>query len=205
MVDRILDVETAHGVDLADLGLAAPDRVNYEAASWRDVRRVLRPSEVRRNDVFLDLGSGKGRIVLMAARYPFSRVIGVELSESLTAIARRNVATCRLRLRCRNIELVTADVLGYRIPDDVSFVYMFNPFRGAIFETVITQLIASVDRCPRAVQLILRDGANHDRLLRSGRFELVRTSLGPRPTREWREATAVRLYVLKPSRREDSA
>lgn len=43
--------------------------------------------------MFLDLGSGKGRMVLSAARFPFRRIIGVELSNDLTAIARRNVAT----------------------------------------------------------------------------------------------------------------
>lgn len=88
---------------------------------------------------------------------------------------------------------MTADVLAYRIPDEVSVVYMFNPFLGATFESVIAQLIGSVDRRPRAVRVILRNGASHDRLMRTGRFKLMRTSLGLRPGRGWREATAVRL------------
>ena len=197
VIDRLLNVDTAERVDLAELGLDAADRVDYEAGGWRDLRRVLRPTEILPGEVFLDLGSGKGRIVLSAARFPFRRIIGVELSERLTAIARRNVATCRLRPRDVDIELVIADVLAYRIPDEVSVVYMFNPFGGAIFESVIAQLIASVDRRPREVRVILRN-VGHDRLMRTGRFRLVRTSLGLRPVREWREATAIRLYVLEP-------
>jgi SAM-dependent methyltransferase len=205
VVDRILNVDTAESVELAQLGLDAPERVDYEAGGWRDLPRVLPASEVSPADVFLDLGSGKGRMLLVAARYRFSRVIGVELSEQLTAIARRNVATSRLRRRSGGIEVVTADVLAYRIPDDASVVYMFNPFRGAIFEAVITELVASVDRRPRVVRLILRNGASHDRLIRTGRFTLARTSLGMRPGRRWREATAVRLYVLDPRARGDLA
>ena len=58
---------------------------------------------------------------------------------------------------------------------------MFNPFRGSIFDAVVAELVASVDRSPRVVRLILRNGASHDRLIRSGRFALVRTSLGLRP------------------------
>lgn len=193
VIDRLLNVDTAEPVDLAELGLDAPDRVDYEAGGWRDLRRVLRPTEVLPGEVFLDLGSGKGRMVLSAARFPFRRIIGVELSNDLTAIARRNVATCRLRPRGVDIELVTADVLAYRIPDEVSVVYMFNPFLGATVESVIAQLIGSVDRRPRAVRVILRNGASHDRLMRTGRFKLMRTSLGLRPGRGWREATAVRL------------
>jgi SAM-dependent methyltransferase len=147
--------------------------------------------------VFLDLGSGKGRVVLAATRYRFGRIIGVELSEQLTAIARRNVADCRLAPRTGTIELVTADVLAYRIPDDVSVVYMFNPFTGNIFDAVIRQLVDSVERRPRNLRLILRNGTNHERLIRSGRFALRRTSGGLRPGRKWRDATAVRLYVLE--------
>jgi SAM-dependent methyltransferase len=96
-------------------------------AGWTSVASSS-PRKYPPGDVFLDPGSGKGRAVLLAARYPFKRVIGVEFSESLTAIARRNMATFRARLRCHDVELVTADVVDYRIPDDVSVVYMFNLF-----------------------------------------------------------------------------
>jgi SAM-dependent methyltransferase len=198
VIDRILNVETAQRVDLAQLGLNAPDRVSYEAAGWRELRRILRPAEVSSDDVFLDLGSGKGRMILLAARYRFRTVIGVEVAEPLTAVARRNLASCRLRPRCGKIELVNADVLDYEIPDDVSVVYMFNPFRGAIFDAVVAKLIASVDRRPRPLRLIYRSGRNCDRLTSTGRFRLVRESLGLRPGRAWREATAVRLFVLEP-------
>lgn len=40
---------------------------------------------------FLDLGCGKGRIVLLASEYPFRQVTGVELHPGLAAIARRNL------------------------------------------------------------------------------------------------------------------
>jgi len=198
VIDRILNVDTAQRVELAQLGLDAPDRVSYEPAGWRELRRILRPADISGDDVFLDLGSGKGRMILLAARYRFRKVIGVEIAEPLTAVARRNVASCRLRPRCGEIELVTADVLDYGIPDDVSVVYMFNPFRGAVFDAVVAQLIASVDRRPRRLLLIYRDGRNCERLTSTGRFRLVRESLGLRPGRAWREATAVRLFVLEP-------
>jgi hypothetical protein len=93
---------------------------------------------------------------------------------------------------------VNADVLDYRIPDDVTVVYMFNPFRGAIFDAVIAELIASVDRRPRPLCLIYRNGPNCERLTSTGRFNLVRESLGLRPGSAWREATAVRLFELEP-------
>jgi SAM-dependent methyltransferase len=198
LVDRHLGIDTADEVRLERLGLAAPERVGYQPSGWLTLRRILRADEVSPADVFLDLGSGKGRVVLLAARYPFGRVTGVELSERLTSIARSNVAAYRPRLRCRNIELVSADVTTYPIPDDVSVVYMNNAFRGSIFDAAIRNLIDSVDRHPRTVRLIYSNARDHDRLMRTGRFELARASSGPRVGGEWRAATAIRLYVLKP-------
>jgi SAM-dependent methyltransferase len=201
LLDRALNVETATPVSLARFGLDAPDRVGYEAGGWLDLPRVVRAGEVKPDDVFLDLGSGKGRIVLQAARYRFARVIGVEISESLSAIASRNVATCRLSSRCGAIELVNRDAMDYTIPDDVSVIYLFNPFRGATFESILTRLEESVDRRPRKLRVIYRNAVCHDELLGRG-FRLERSSRGLRPTRAWRERTAIRLYVLQPEHAE---
>jgi SAM-dependent methyltransferase len=198
LVDRALNVETSQPVSLTQLGLEAPDRVGYEAGGWLDLPRVLRARDVGPDDVFLDLGSGKGRILLQAAQYRFARVIGVELSELLSAIARRNAASCRLRPRCGAIELVISDAIDYTIPDDVSVVYLFNPFRQATFDSVLTRLVESVDRRPRRLRLIYRNAIHHELLLGRG-FTLERLSPGPRPTRAWSQRTAIRLYVLQPS------
>src|ERR1700733_6367017 len=41
---------------------------------------------------FVDVGSGKGRALLLAMDYPFREILGVELSPELDRIARANVA-----------------------------------------------------------------------------------------------------------------
>jgi SAM-dependent methyltransferase len=197
VLDRALNVETATPVGLAQFGLDAPDRVHYEAGGWLDLPRVLRPGEVTLDDVFLDLGSGKGRVVLQATQYRFARVIGVEISEHLTMIARRNAASCRLRARCGAIELVHSDALDYTIPDDVSVVYLFNPFRGATFAGVLTRLEESIGRRPRTLRVIYRNALHHDDLVGRG-FRLERVSPGLRPSRAWRQRTSIRLYMLQP-------
>jgi len=180
LFERRYGVRTAGTVNLEELGLAAEDRVYYSPSSWRALRRTLRRNEITDSDVFLDLGSGMGRMVLAAARYPFRRVIGVELAEELHEIARDNVAHTRLRLRCDDIELVRSDALAYRIPDDVTVVYMNNPFRGPVFTAVIGNLIASVDAHPRPVRLIYFNPAEARFLQETGRFRHLRTIAQPR-------------------------
>lgn len=97
-----------------------------------------------------------GRVVIRAAsRYRFARVLGIEISDELHRIAEENLNRIRARLRSP-VELVCADVLDYRIPDDVSVVFLNNPFRGAIFRHAIDALTESLDRAPRRLRLIYR-------------------------------------------------
>jgi predicted RNA methylase len=66
---------------------------------------------------FIDLGSGKGRTLLLAAEYPFERVIGVEYCPQLNEVARSNIPKLRLEIRrCRSIEVVTIERNRLRIP-----------------------------------------------------------------------------------------
>ena len=191
-VERVVGVNTSPAVKLADLGIADVSREDYEPSGWLDLRRILRPREVRPGEVFLDLGSGKGRILLEAARYPFRRVIGVELSPELNAIARANIEAHANRLRCREIELVTCDVVDYQVPDDVTVAYVYNAFGAAVFEAALARLIESLDRRPRRLRLIYRNALEHDAVMRTGRFRELRVAPGLRPS------LSIRMYGAGP-------
>jgi SAM-dependent methyltransferase len=150
-------------------------------------------------DVFIDVGSGMGRAVFLAARnYRFKRVIGVELSEVLNGVARANIDRNRERLRCPDIELFTTDVLDYEVPDDVTVAFFNNPFVGAVFTVAIDKLLASVDRRSRRVRLIYCNPVEHDQLMTRGRFRPVRKLPGLRPGREWSRSNATRMYDVLP-------
>ena len=195
IVERLLGVETTKFVRLRQLGLAAAGRVDYEPSSWLVLRRVLGKHEVTENDVFIDFGSGKGRVVYQAALYPFKKVIGVELSSELTAIAQSNIAHALPRLRCRNIELLSSDVLEYDIPDDVTVAYFYNPFEGDVFAAVIDKLVASLQRQPRTLRVIYSNPRENEILLRAG-AQLLRVASNVWPLRIWAKASATHLYIF---------
>jgi predicted RNA methylase len=158
---------------------------------------VLRKNDVTEDDVFIDLGSGKGRVVIQAAQYPIRKVIGVELSEELHQIARQNVERSRGTVTCANIELVRSDVLAYDIPDDVTIAYFFNPFQGEVFGLVVEKLVASLRRRPRVLKIIYMNPVEEDRLIRAG-AKLLKSVDGFRPTKAWARLSAIRLYTLSP-------
>jgi SAM-dependent methyltransferase len=198
LFERRYGVRTSGKILLDEFGLAEQDRVYYIPANWRTLRRSLRRNEVTDSDVFIDLGCGMGRMVIEAARYPFQRVIGVELAPELHEIAGQNVKTTKLPLLCKDIELVRSDVLDYDIPDDVTVVFMNNPFRGEIFASVVRKLIASADARPRPIRLIYGNPVEEPMLLDTGRFRHLRTVTQPR-AKPGSLFGVVHIYLLIPA------
>jgi SAM-dependent methyltransferase len=154
--------------------------------------RGLRGCKVGREDVFLDYGAGKGRVLLAAARFPLGRIIGLELNEADAAVARSNAGIAAPRLRCPHIEVVVADARVWPVPDDVTYMYLFNPFQGEIFKEMLGRVLESVDRRPRQLTIIYANPTCATELLATGRFMRLRTSRGPR-----RNAPAQRIDVFR--------
>ena len=104
---------------------------------------------------FIDLGSGKGRALLMAAMYPFERIVGVEVQPELDAIARRNIASfSEPDQRCHSIESVRADAREYDFPQSNIVLYLFNPFPDYVLREVLVRLVASARRAPRSILVL---------------------------------------------------
>src|SRR5512132_3270674 len=158
------------------LGLPADlwsgDRVMYDPSPWAILGRILDRDEVSPDDVFIDFGPRM-----------------VEISRDLID---RN----RKRLLCQDVEIINEDVIKYDIPDDVTVVYMYNPFRGAIFAKGIDKLIASVDRNPRRIRLIYYHMMERRTLEEAGRVRFLR--YGRRKLRRWQSADYVALYEITP-------
>lgn len=150
-----------------------PDCRPYTPVDWLMLRRILARLEISAEDVFVDFGSGKGRAVFLAARYPFKRVIGVELSPELHGIAQTNLRRNSHRLKCKDVQLVNSDVLDYAIPGDLTVAFLYNPFRGEIFNSWIDKLLRSVDERPRPVTLIYVNPFEEESLLATKRARLI--------------------------------
>ena len=75
-----------------EMGILNPEFHCYRVSDYEMFRQIMRHVSLSAGeDVFVDYGSGKGRVVIMAAESPFRKVIGVEFSAQLHAIAKENV------------------------------------------------------------------------------------------------------------------
>jgi len=99
---------------------------------------------------FIDIGSGKGRVLLLASDYPFRRILGVELLPELHRVAQENIARYQNpRQRCFALESLCADAREFAFPPEPTLLYFFNPLPEPGFGRVIENLGASLRKSPR--------------------------------------------------------
>lgn len=124
--------DTAGEIRLEDTGVSAAD-----AARGQTIYRPVWESEFHaalaslklgfEGFTFVDIGSGKGKMLMMAAEYPFSRVIGIEYSPQLNAIAQRNLSIFRSpSQRCFALEAVLGNALEWELPKGPIICLVFN-------------------------------------------------------------------------------
>ncbi len=154
-LDRQFGIYSSPKRSSKELGFQSPDLVPYQAVSFSDLREILDNSSISSRDVLLDFGSGMGRVVCFAAvRYELQSVMGVEISPQLCEIARRNLEGLRPRFKCCDVKIVNADAVEYEVPDHVTLVYFFNPFRGEVLTQVLENIERSCRRSPRRIRVL---------------------------------------------------
>ena len=170
--------------------------IAQRACGWLTALRAFGRIGVRSDDVLLDVGSGTGRILAVASLFPFRRVVGLVLDVELHRAARANTARLRWR-RAGTVEVVHGDATAYEVPDDVTVVFLYNPFVGRVFERCMERVFESLDRSPRKMVLIYVNPKEHACLVASGRCRLVERLSGMRPTREWAETLSTHIYRIE--------
>lgn len=125
--------------------------------------------------VFVDIGSGKGRSLLLAASYPFRRIIGVGYCPSLHAVAEENIATYDApEKKCSDITSVCADATSFPIPREPAVLYRFNPFDAAVLKPVVENIRRSLAESPRKIFIVYYNALYADVFRERGFREVLR-------------------------------
>jgi predicted RNA methylase len=137
--DEQYRVETAREVSLFRLDIASRHEsvgTRYQPSPREVCDQLLASLPIRYEDfTFVDLGAGKGRVLLVGSRFPFRRLIGVEFAMELVETARENIERFHSRA-----EMVHADAADYRFPSDNLVVYLYNPFGPEVLRPVLRSL-----------------------------------------------------------------
>lgn len=176
--DAIYGVDTYRTIPLSALNISSPNidhGIQYQPILINHLKEILEILGPTPDDVLVDFGSGKGNVLLVSSTYPFKRVVGVEFSDRLCAIADKNVSKFRGPKQCK-IQINCIDAGDYLIKNDETIFYFFNPFDRVIMRKVLENINFSLSEYPRRVRIVYYNLRSHD--LESGlrEFELVTDS-----------------------------
>ena len=158
-----IDYDFDHGVDTTWATVSLRTRFRellsggrYQPSEPSLFHQILRSLPVVPDGfTFIDLGSGKGRTLLMASDYPFRRIIGVEFLAELDAIACENISRYHSdQQKCFTLESRAGDARDFDFPTESTVLYLFNPFPEDVLRAVLANLRNSITDPPRQVYVL---------------------------------------------------
>lgn len=172
--DRRFCISTVGKVPTSNLGvdeLQQEHAIPYQPTCSLDLpilmSRLMQQADLREFS-FVDYGSGKGRVILMASEFPFRSVAGVEFSAALHQVACENIASFRSPLQmCCDVTSVCQDATEFRLPEGPVVAYFFNPFDAAIMKRVLDNIEESIGHHPRDVLCIYHNPVHRELLDKS--------------------------------------
>lgn len=162
------DFDLDHGVDtsgivrISEMEIRSANYVHgvfYKASSPDVFERVMNGLNLPWDRFhFVDVGSGKGLVLLLAGQYPFRSVTGVEFAADLHQIAQSNIGTFTQKHHTRApIQSVCADAAAFEFPSDPLVLYFYEPFEMPVLAKVVRNLQSSYAAHPREVVIIYHD------------------------------------------------
>jgi SAM-dependent methyltransferase len=147
--DRRYQIDTRGIVRHGERG-ALNDAVHYQGTSERTFREIIAYLGVAPEELtFVDIGCGKGRALVLAAKLGFHHVVGIEVSTDLAKTARANLRSLGIEA-----DVHTADATEVDFPAEPLLVYLYNPFGEATLRVVVDRLRASLRVRPRVTFVV---------------------------------------------------
>ena len=170
--DRKYNVDTYQTASLANLTVESKwfnrtnDKREYASTDFMTFKGMmsLMPKDLSEY-VFIDIGSGKGKVLLMASDYNFRRIIGVEFAKELHAVAERNIKMYSKRnRRCYHIDAIMGDAVDFLIPNEKCVFYLFHPFMGSedLMARVLSNIADSYAANPRKMYCLYLNPRHSD-------------------------------------------
>lgn len=121
-------------------------RYPYEPTPYSVLERLANSGFIRKRDVVLDYGCGKGRVDFFLSYQTKANTIGIEYDERIYQSALENQKTAVSRAKA---EFVLARAEAYEVPSEVNRYYFFNPFSVELLQKVMARIIESYYVKPR--------------------------------------------------------
>jgi precorrin-6B methylase 2 len=153
LLNRVSDVWWEKRLNIVTAGrrdVPHADAVHYEPLPYYSVFKIMDRLGLGPSDVLVDIGSGMGRALCVAASYPIRAAVGVEIEPELNALADANARRMRGRRAPIQLNCGSATEFDY---DEATVLWIFNPFGAATMRVVLERLKTSLVRRPRSLRV----------------------------------------------------
>lgn len=142
--------------------------VIYQATRVIPLRKLFKKLKIPKEYSFVDIGCGKGRVLLIAAEYGFKKIKGIEFSSNLTSIAEKNISKYKTITKSNtNFDVVTIDAAEYKFNDIEDVFFLFNPFDEVILKKVLDNIYESLKQHNRRVWMIYANAVHRELIERT--------------------------------------
>lgn len=184
--DRTHGIDTSRPASLWALTIRSDNAsfgFKYQASQPEMLTLALeRIAEDFREFTFVDLGAGKGRMLIVAARYGFKELIGVEFAKELVVAGQKNLHAAALE----RATISHADAAEFKFPPGNLIVYMYNPFSSEVMEPVLLNLTTTLNTGEAKCYVVYARPTCEDLFDANTAFEPFAEFAGGTPIRVWR-------------------
>ena len=153
-------VDTSHPIKIKEDGIAGPGYIDnldiypnstgFQNTTLHELDRInnfLREEPGIGSYKFIDVGSGKARVILynIAQKAPYGSYVGIEIDSRLHRVAESNMMSTNVELN-KEVVLVNQDILDYSIPSEPCVYFLFHPFSSEVYDKFIEKNIKMINQ-----------------------------------------------------------
>lgn len=134
--DSVAGLDFLTVVPVLELGLDEALVVKC-SPSWSVLlEKIFLDLNITSEDKILDIGCGKGAVLRGLCKFPFGKIDGLELSDVLAAIARKNFRV----LKTNRVNIFNINAVKFNGFDEYNIFYLYNPFPKVVVEKLMAKL-----------------------------------------------------------------
>lgn len=129
----------------------------YQATDYYALELLFKFYKLNNCDNIVDFGCGKGRLIFYINHFFKCRVTGIEMDEGLykNCLKNKEDYLSTHSIIDTDINFICDYAQNYNINQEENKFYFFNPFSIQIFRKIVNNILNSLEKHPRKVQLIL--------------------------------------------------
>jgi SAM-dependent methyltransferase len=156
--EKKYNINTTRLNDLQKLSVKGSNRQYaeiYQGASYYLLENIFSElQKLKAPDGFIDIGSGKGRVLVVAAHYGFKKISGIDFARDLCREAEKNCCEITKKFPSAVWKVIHANAANFKFENDTNIFFFFNPFKQQVMRQVIINILHSQNKYPRKIFIV---------------------------------------------------